>query len=113
MFFENYKNHIQVDAFSEKISTWEYILIDLRTNQEQEQYGVIEGTQKYIDVYLSNASQELLDLDTSKKYLLYCWHGVRSAQVIDFLKQNKFDEVYDLMWGTDIWEKSGNKLIKK
>jgi rhodanese-related sulfurtransferase len=38
---------------------------------------------------------------------------VRSAQVINFLKEQWFENIYDLVWGTDIWEKQGNKLIKK
>lgn len=113
MNFKNYTNHIWVDIFKEKILSWQYILIDMRTMQEQIERGIIEHTSVSIDVYQADVQEKLSALDINKKYLLYCWHGVRSAQALDILKDKGCEEVYDLIWWTDLWEKQWNILVKK
>lgn len=97
-------SQISTQSFKSKLNSKEYTLIDLRTKEEQENYGVISENQLHIDVSQADARETILNLDTKSKYLLYCWHWVRSAQVREFMKGKGFHEVYDLRWGIDIWK---------
>ncbi len=91
--------------FEEKLNSWNYILIDLRTTEELMQYWIIQEKQIHIDVYKPDAINLIEKLDTTKKYLLYCWHWIRSAQVRTFMQQKDFIEVHDLQWWIDEWNR--------
>jgi rhodanese-related sulfurtransferase len=41
-----------------------------------------------MDIYNPNVAEQILALDKSKKYLIYCWHGNRSLTVMNFMKGN-------------------------
>lgn len=101
------------DEFQRAIDTGDYILIDLRTYQERWEWGYIAGTTKCIDVYLENTAELIQSLDKSKKYLIYCWHARRSAQVLWYMNQLWFSHVIHLWWGTDMWLRSWKTLIKE
>lgn len=96
---------IPVEEFKQELNEWDKVLIDLRTKEEQIQFWVIQEEQIHIDVYLSDATSQILDLDKTKKYLLYCWHWVRSDSVRNFMQENWFSYVKDLAGWIDIWNK--------
>lgn len=45
------------------------------------------------------------ELDRSRPVIVFCHHGARSAQVVAYLSNQGFDEVYNLDGGTDAWSR--------
>ena len=45
----------------------------------------------------------LAEIDRTQPVVCICHHGVRSAQVVAFLMQQGFDDVYNLAGGIDAW----------
>lgn len=80
------------------------ILIDVRTQEEQAKYGIIQNEQIHIEYWSTEFEEKIQKLDKSKKYLVYCWHWVRSANTRDYMKSLWFESVVDLKWGIDDWE---------
>ena len=100
------------NAFNEKLQTWEYILIDFRTPEEKIIYGYIDGTDLFIDVYKPDILEKLQELDKSKKYLIYCFHGNRTQSVLAYFKENNFEHAYDLIGWIDYLENYWFELKK-
>lgn len=94
---------ISPDLFKKYLDSWEYTLIDIRTIQEQKIYWIISKKQIHIDISLSDASEKIQKLPKAGKYLIYCWHWVRSAQVVWYMKSLWFEEVCDLEEGINKW----------
>jgi rhodanese-related sulfurtransferase len=78
-------------------------LIDVRTSWEQSTFWVISDNQLHIDISLPNTIEKIDALDRKGKYLIYCWHGVRSKQVISYMQSQWFECVKDLEGGIDKW----------
>ena len=89
--------------FKEYLESKQYTLIDVRTRQEQKTYWVISQDQTHIDISHPDAASQIQKLPKAEKYLIYCWHWVRSAQIVEYMKSLWFKEVYDLEWGIDKW----------
>lgn len=96
---------LRTSQFKELLEDPEYILIDLRTDSEREQYGQIRENQLHIEYSLLFFKSKLSDLDTTKKYLIYCWHGKRSEVSRNIMKDMGFEWVCDLEGGIDEWNK--------
>lgn len=94
------------EVFRQYLNSWEYTLLDLRTREELDQYWKISENQLHIDIYQPMAWLKILALDKDKKYLLYCWHGIRSDNIRNFMQKNKFKHVFDLQWWIDAWNYS-------
>jgi rhodanese-related sulfurtransferase len=45
------------------------------------------------------------ELDAARPVVVFCHHGARSAQVVAYLSNQGFDEVYNLDGGTDAWSR--------
>ena len=90
--------------FKQLLDSWDFDLIDVRTPGELMEHGVISKNQIHIDISQSNAVSKIQKLDTTKKYLIYCWHWVRSKQVWEYMNSEWFTEVYDLEGGIDAWD---------
>jgi len=97
---------ISKKQFKTYLDSWEFTLIDVRTQQEQEMYWVISENQLHIDISQPTAIEKLLKLPKTDKYLIYCWHWVRSLQVNQFMRVNWYEKVYDLEGGIDEWNKN-------
>lgn len=81
--------------------TKEATIIDVRTAGEFAG-GAIQGA-KNID-YRSNFEAEIMKLDKTKPYFVYCLSGGRSASAANFMRSNGFKEVYDLQGGIMAWQ---------
>ena len=92
------------DKFKAELSQPDTILIDVRTSWEQDSFGIISNDQIHIDITLANTTQKLEALDLKGKYLIYCWHGVRSKQVMNYMQSQWFEYVKDLEGGIDKWK---------
>jgi rhodanese-related sulfurtransferase len=77
------------------------VVIDVRTTEEFSS-GHIPGA-LHMDVQKDNFTQNIQALDPSKKYLLYCKSGKRSAKATAILKENGFNNVHHLRGGFQQW----------
>jgi len=109
---ENFTSLSVVD-FKNELENTEAVLLDVRTQPELDRFGIISENQIHIDIYQSWAAEEIQKLDVSKKYLIYCYHGNRTKQVQDFMKQAWFSYVKDLDWGIDAWIQSWEETIRE
>lgn len=78
-------------------------LLDVRTPQETAQ-GMIEGA-KAINFYAANFQAQTQTLDKDKPVFIYCRSGARSAQAVQVLKKQGFNEIYELRGGYNAWPK--------
>jgi rhodanese-related sulfurtransferase len=84
------------------------ILLDVRTPEEFRQ-GHISGAINF-DISNSNIMQEIVNLDHSKTYILYCRSGGRS-QLASMIMQQKGLQVINSSVGIIHWNKAGLELI--
>ncbi len=92
------------EEFKTELTSPDTTLIDIRTSWEQDTFWVISEDQLHIDITLANTTEKLEALNLKGKYLIYCWHWVRSKQVMNYMQSQWFEYVKDLDWGIDKWE---------
>jgi rhodanese-related sulfurtransferase len=103
---ENYV--INVELFNMKMKEANVVVLDVRTPQEVA-VGVI-GTPTVIDYRGEGFKEQILALDKSKTYLVYCKSGGRSARTKAVMDENGFQTVYDLVGGITAWTDAGMPL---
>ncbi len=96
---------LKKEQFKEELDKWDAILIDVRTDNERKTFGQIQDKQLNMDIYNPKVVEQILALDKSKKYLIYCWHWNRSLSVMDFMKWNWFSRVCELGGGINAWNR--------
>jgi rhodanese-related sulfurtransferase len=97
------KNLTQEQWSNEVSQDKDAVILDVRTEGE-----FIEGfipNAKNIDIYKGQGFlDEVEKLDKSKNYYVYCRSGARSAQACALMKQQGFENAYNLMGGIIDWE---------
>ncbi len=88
----------------------DFVILDVRTPPEFEESHLQQA--KLLDYYSPIFKEELLKLDKSKIYLIYCRTGVRSAETLNLMKNLGFKEVYNLIGGLNLWKSKGLPLKK-
>jgi sulfur-carrier protein adenylyltransferase/sulfurtransferase len=78
-----------------------FLLLDVRETHEYE----ICHLGGALLIPMNTIPQHLQDLPKDKKIIVYCHHGMRSASVVDYLKANDFNKVYNLEGGIHAWAK--------
>jgi rhodanese-related sulfurtransferase len=86
------------DKLPEMVDDNSVVVIDVRTPEEVAQ-GYIKGADKFIDFHGSDFDQEIMALDKSKTYVMYCRSGGRSGQASQFMIDQGFTNVYNLTGG--------------
>jgi rhodanese-related sulfurtransferase len=89
------------ETFTAQIKKKGAVVIDVRMPQEFEQ-GAIEKAIN-IDFFAPTFKTDLLDLNRSKKYYLYCKNETRSYRAMTFMDKNDFKNVYILKGGFEKW----------
>lgn len=79
------------------------VVIDVRTPNEVSN-GYIKGADLFIDFNGGNFENEIEKLDRSKKYIVYCASGNRSAKASKVFVDKGFKEIYNLTGGIGSWE---------
>lgn len=74
-------------------------LLDVREDWERE-IAHIEGDRH---IPMNALPQRLGELDTEQELVVYCHHGARSAQVVDYLSERGFTRAANLQGGIDAW----------
>jgi len=103
--------HMTPADFQKAISSGEYKLIDIRT-EEEFAAGHIKGASQ-VDFYQTEKFNSYLDsLDKNQKYLIYCRSGNRSGQALEIMKKKGFLNASDLAGGISTWIGAGLPIEK-
>jgi rhodanese-related sulfurtransferase len=86
------------------------IILDVREVKECKKEGRIANA---IHIPLSQVKNKLDTLDNSKKVLVYCHSGSRSAHISRLLTHNGFEQVYNLKGGISAWKKANLPTTNK
>jgi rhodanese-related sulfurtransferase len=78
------------------------LVIDVRSPNEVNN-GYIKGADMFIDYNGEDFESEVEKLDRSKKYIVYCASGKRSAKASKVFIDKGFKEVYNLTGGIGAW----------
>ena len=103
--------NVSTADFKKEVDSNKGVLIDLRTNDEIASKGKIKGATQ-IDYFSKGAEAEILKLDKSKTYLVYCAGGGRSSEAAALMSKNGFKEVINLEKGFGDWQKNGLEIEK-
>jgi rhodanese-related sulfurtransferase len=98
------------------------LVIDIRTEGEWKETGIIEGSRKM--TFFSERGQPLFAdwffelgqtiKDKSEPFIIYCAHASRTSELGRFLTQEGFENVYELKGGIEAgWIKAGEKVVKE
>ena len=91
---------ITVQQLAERIRDDQPIfLLDCREQSEWD-YAHIEGARH---IPMMDVPQRLEELPGDVPIAVCCHHGVRSAQVAAYLRQQGYDPVYNVSGGIDAW----------
>lgn len=80
-------------------------LIDVRTVEEYAS-GHIEGSLN-MDINNSGFKDNIMLLDKSKEYAVYCASGVRSGRAAEMMRKEGFTSVFTLTGGMKSWKDKG------
>lgn len=104
------KRRLTVNEFEIKAKEPNAQIIDVRTPEEYNS-GYLKGAMN-IDFNAKDFEKHIQALSKSKTYLLYCLGGARSAKAADIMKQNGFQNVYDLKGGIMKWRIENKPIIE-
>jgi len=101
---------ISASALNEKlVSGAPWPLIDVR---EPYEFDICQLPQASL-IPMSRINQQLERIPRDKPVVVYCHHGVRSAQVIRFLQQQGFTNLYNLNGGIDAWAREVDEAMER
>jgi phage shock protein E len=103
--------NVDAATFKKWIDGKNAILIDLRTNDEIKNKGMIPGAAQ-IDYLGKDAETAIKKLDKTKTYLVYCAGGGRSGECAALMQKEGFTHVINLEKGYDDWKKKGFETTK-
>ncbi len=109
MFFTNVK---EIDA--KELAAWmedksrEFRIIDVREQMEIAQ-GSIPGAEP---MPMSALSSRIGEIGQDKDVVFICRSGARSGQVVAYLAQNGYENVYNLRGGVMGWAQNGFDFAK-
>lgn len=86
---------ISAEEFKQKRAENPGVVIDVRTKSEFDQ-GHLSITDHQLDVTNGDFQAQLNNLDKDETYYLYCRTGNRSGQAAKIMKNNGFENVYNI-----------------
>jgi rhodanese-related sulfurtransferase len=102
---KKYKEMGASDFAHEIQNNKEVVLLDVRSSGEFTS-GYIKGA-KNVDIRSNDFSAKVEKLDKSKKYLVYCHSGMRSASACSAMANLGFADVVNLRGGIMAWTSNG------
>ncbi len=94
---------IMIDEAKRLIETEDVTLLDVRTAEEYKE-AHIRGA---ISIPLAELDNRTEELNKSKKIIVYCCSGLRSAKASDILIKHGFKRVYNMIGGITAWQEHG------
>lgn len=86
---------ISTEKFQKKINETPGVIIDVRTQKEYNQ-GHLAKVDHQLNLLNGNFEASLDSLDKEETYYLYCRTGNRSGQATELMKENGFENVYNI-----------------
>ena len=85
----------------------DFILLDVREKFEVD----IAFLPNSIHIPMMNIPSRIKELDPNKEIIVYCKSGIRSAKVCEFLNDNNFYKINNLLGGIKAWSKEVDSSI--
>lgn len=82
------------------------IVLDVRTPGEYSEGHIDKAVN--VDFRADDFAKNLAKLDKSKRYLLHCKSGTRSAGALQVMQEQGFENVVHMTDGFDAWKAAGN-----
>lgn len=98
--------NVDAATFKKYLDVKNAYVIDLRTGDEIDRKGKIDGSVQ-IDFLAKNAEETIALLDKKKTYMIYCAGGGRSSDCVELMVKHGFKHVIHLEKGYDDWKKQG------
>ena len=77
----------------------DFVLLDVR---EPEEVALVQ-LPNAVHIPMGEIPSRLHELDPDAEIVVYCHHGVRSMQVVQFLHRHDFERAVNLTGGIDAW----------
>ncbi len=100
--FENVR-HITPAEAHEIIQSGEAVLLDIREDWEVQQ-GRPNLSKHFMHIPMSQIAHQLDKLPKDKTIIVMCAHGIRSVQLVSYLKQNSILDVINMDGAFEQWE---------
>jgi sulfur-carrier protein adenylyltransferase/sulfurtransferase len=84
-------------------------LLDVRESWEAE----IASLPGALLVPLGSLPDVIEKLDPQEEWVVYCHHGIRSQQAVDYLRQHGFEHVTNLAGGIDAWAAANDPTMAR
>jgi rhodanese-related sulfurtransferase len=98
-----------MDAF-ETIKEGKAILLDVRENNEYHNEKL--DVEEIMFLPISRFMENFVNIPKEKPVIVVCASGVRSVQVVNFLKQKGYDNVFNLDGGNYAMKSGGLPYVK-
>jgi len=87
----------------------DFVLLDCR---EPEELAIarIDGA---LHIPMGDIPARLQSLDPAKEYVVFCHHGVRSANVVAFLHKQEFERARNMAGGIDAWSREVDPTVPR
>jgi rhodanese-related sulfurtransferase len=99
---------VDVDTVASVKDRDDVVLLDVREQWEYDA-GHIPGVNL---IPLGEVPDRLNEIPTDKTVIVTCRSGNRSGQATDFLRQNGFDNVHNMLGGIVAWEQAGHAVVR-
>ena len=102
---ESSPGEIDVQTFAQRLQTGleNVQLIDVREPWEVERVAIADFVNLPLSAFAEWETQIHQHLDVEKETIVMCHHGMRSAQMCQWLKQQGFAQVKNLVGGIDAY----------
>ncbi|MGI8785247.1 MAG: rhodanese-like domain-containing protein [Acidobacteriota bacterium] len=84
-------------------------LLDVREKWETE-VASLPGS---VHIPMGDVTRRYQELDPDQEWIVYCHHGIRSANVIAFLKTVGFEKLKNLRGGIDAWSRHVDSTVPR
>ena len=99
---------VNVQTVAEVKDRTDVTVLDVREQWEYDE-GHIPGV---VLIPLGEIPNRLSEIPTDKTVIVTCRSGNRSAQAVDFLRQNGFDNVHNMLGGIVAWQQAGYEVVR-
>lgn len=98
---------LNAEQFNDKVASGA-MLLDVRTPEEYSEGHLANSVN--MDIKNPAFEENILMLDKSKSYAVYCASGVRSGKAADVMREKGFTSVFTLEGGIKTWKEKGLPL---
>jgi rhodanese-related sulfurtransferase len=95
--------YLQAPELAARAAAEGFVLLDVREPWELQTARLALPGTTALDIPMREVPQQLARIPQTQPIACICHHGARSAQVVAFLMQQGYTDVYNLAGGIDAW----------